>query len=128
MSSSTVSAKQRVRKLADNIMALVKCMPKSIPLGTEDGKIYRLFFSGSKEHYSWEIKDGRLLHIHCRGPQGMQLVADYMSKSATQSWLEWEAALPKYERIHNELQALVDRQTTARLKNNAIIEDDSSDE
>jgi len=102
-------------------MALVKCMPKSIPLGTEDGKIYRLFFSGSKEHYSWEVfdkllntiagentcsKDGRLPHIHCRGPQGMQLVADYMSKSATQSWLEWEAALPKYERIHNELQVL----------------------
>ncbi|KAK0477115.1 hypothetical protein IW261DRAFT_1566594 [Armillaria novae-zelandiae] len=75
----------------------------------------------AEEHYSWETfdqfinslfgedtcKNGRLSNAHFRGPQGMQLVADYMSKAASASWLIWDAALPKYKCIHDELQFLL---------------------
>ena len=102
---SAAAAKQ-VRQLAENIMALVKCLPGTLPMGEDNGPIAEKF-RRAKEHYSWETFDrlintlfgknlrvnGRLENVRFRGPQGMQLVADYLHKSASQTWLEWEAAL-----------------------------------
>lgn len=61
-----------------------------------DGVINTLFGENTRVN-------GRLVNVAYRGPQGMLFIADYLEKAAKGGWIEWAAALPKYQRIHDEL-------------------------
>ncbi len=112
------SAKQLIRKLVPEILTLVKCLPDTLPLASADDPIADRF--ARVEHNDWESfdrvinalfgedtrVDGRLPNACFRGPRGMQFVADYLEKAAKEGWIEWVPALPKYQRIHDELEFL----------------------
>jgi hypothetical protein len=103
------------------LSSLVSLLPSSVPLATKNDEIFRIFTKipiPDDPEDQWPVfnrrmdilfgedvrnTNGRLANV-VRGPLGMDLVMDYLSKAVTARYLLWEPVQLKLERLINELQ------------------------
>jgi hypothetical protein len=105
------------------LKALVKILPRTVPLGTKRDRIYQVFdnipvpndvgqhwetFNRRMDNlFGEELRDaaGRLLNVK-RGPFGMDMVTKYFDEACQAGNLMWDLVLIKVDRLVVELKFL----------------------
>jgi hypothetical protein len=106
------------------LSSLVSCLPDSVPLATKDDEIARIFTKipvPNDAELQWPVFNrrmdilfgedvrnnaGRLTNV-LRGPFGMDMVMEYLSKSVKNGSLLWEPVKPKLERLIKEMRHIM---------------------
>jgi hypothetical protein len=114
---SQIAVEGQIQRLS----SLITLLPSSVPLATKNDEVFRVFTKipiPDDPKDQWPIfncqmdilfgkdvrnTDGRLANV-VRGPLGMDLVMDYLSKAVTAKYLLWEPVQPKLKHLINELQ------------------------
>lgn len=112
-----------VEEQIEVLSSLVSSLPCHVPLATKDDEIARIFTKipvPNNADLQWPVfnrrmdilfgedvrNGGRLANI-LRGPFGMDMVMEYLSKSVNEGSLLWEPVKPKLERLIKEMQHIM---------------------